>query len=169
MSKLLHKNLLMDWLSIFPTQEPAACSHAALQPGRGEILPPGGSSAWTEWLQAPQSSGTVSYWSTSRWDAGSLLLWSPTTLKTPGWRQLTEKNLSWVDPSTCEWSAVSPGVTLFAEAARSLRGEVLTGLMTGDLAQKWWRLSSHSPPSSFIFLPDFLKNRKCFKENSFFF
>jgi len=32
---------------------------------------------------------------------------------------------------------VLPGVRAFAEAAKSLRGEVLTALLTGGLAEKW--------------------------------
>lgn len=42
-------------------------------------------------------------------------------------------------------------VSLFSEAARSLRGELLTGLLTDDLAQKWAALHAVQLPAVLVF------------------
>ncbi|XP_041637424.1 thioredoxin domain-containing protein 16 isoform X2 [Cheilinus undulatus] len=43
------------------------------------------------------------------------------------------------------------GVSLFTEAAKSLRGEVLTGLLTDELAEKWAAEHSVDLPALFVF------------------
>jgi len=43
------------------------------------------------------------------------------------------------------------GVSLFTEAAKSMRGEVLTGLLTDELAEKWAAENNVDLPSVFVF------------------
>lgn len=96
---------------------------------------------------------------TGRWDCftlkrkqvrywNALLLWWPTTLN-----NTRLMSVCWEEPEVGDLSTtpVSPGMSLFAEAARSLRGEVLTGLLTDDLAQKWWLPNFASPSVCFNF------------------
>uniref|UniRef100_A0A3Q3EH36 Thioredoxin domain containing 16 n=1 Tax=Kryptolebias marmoratus TaxID=37003 RepID=A0A3Q3EH36_KRYMA len=66
----------------------------------------------------------------------------------------------------------SPGSSVFAEAAKSLRGEVLSGLLSGEPAAKWYRLftnsifrvSSCKSQDFLLFLPARQRRTKCHRD-----
>lgn len=109
-------------------QKLSSISSHTVQSGGSDIISTGGASPWASGTKTWQNAGIVQH--TNKWRSGSSLT-SCDRGPQPQVDVETE-NLHFMASLSS-----STGVAVFFEAAKSLRGTVLTGLVTGTLAEKW--------------------------------